>query len=75
MRKLDFVLTEQENGRLVGKLVKSLCHVSAGQYAKIKTYEGVLLDGVPAHANQRVHAGQTLSLLMPEKNEQGERGD
>ena len=75
MRKLDFVLTEQENGRLVGKLVKSLCHVSAGQYAKIKTYEGVLLDGVSAHANQRVRAGQTLSLLMPEENKQGERGD
>ncbi len=36
MRKLDFDLTDREDGRLIGKLVKSLCRVSAGQYAKIK---------------------------------------
>ncbi len=75
MRKLDFDLTDREDGRLIGKLVKSLCRVSAGQYAKIKKYEGVLLDGTPAHADRRVHSGQTLSVLLPEEEAEGDPGN
>lgn len=66
MRRLDFFLTEKEEGRRVGRLVLSLCGVSAGQYARLKRENGVLLCGVPAHADERAHAGQTLTVLLPD---------
>lgn len=68
MRHLDFLLTQKEDGRRVGRLVTSLCGVSTGMYAKLKTQNAILLDGKPAHADIRAQAGQKLTIILPEEN-------
>lgn len=67
MRQLDFLLTQKEDGRRVGRLVTSLCGVSSGMYAKLKAQNAILLDGQPAHADVRARAGQRLTIMLPEE--------
>lgn len=64
MRRLDFVLGPEQDGRRVGRLVQTLAGVSRHGYALLKRENGVLLDGKPAHADVRARAGQTLSVLL-----------
>ncbi len=66
MRRLDFTLGPEHEGRRVGRLVQSLAGVSHHEYARLKQENGVLLDGVPAHADVRARAGQVLSVLIKE---------
>ena len=66
MRRLDFALGPEHEGRRVGRLVQGLAGVSRHGYARLKQENGVLLDGQPAHADVRVRAGQTLSVLIEE---------
>ena len=64
MRRLDFPLGPEHEGRRVGRLVTTLAGVSRSGYAQLKKRNGVLLDGRPAWADDRVKAGQTLSVLI-----------
>ena len=64
MRQLDFTLGPEQEGRRVGRLVESLAGVSRHGYARLKRENGVLLDGKPAHADERVRAGQVLSVRI-----------
>ncbi len=66
MRRLDFTLGPEHEGRRVGRLVQSLAGVSHHEYARLKHENGVLLDGQPAHADVRARAGQVLSVLIEE---------
>ncbi len=66
MRRLNFTLGPEHEGRRVGRLVQSLAGVSHHEYARLKQENGVLLDGVPAHADMRARAGQVLSVLIEE---------
>ncbi len=64
MRRLDFPIGPELEGRRVGRLVLGLAGVSRHGYARLKQENGVLLDGQPAHADMRVRAGQVLSVLI-----------
>lgn len=64
MRRLDFPIGPEMEGRRVGRLVTGLAGVSRHGYARLKQENGVLLDGRPAHADERVRAGQVLSVLV-----------
>ncbi len=69
MRRLDFTLGPEHEGRRVGRLVTGLAGVSHHGYARLKRENGVLLDGRPAHADERVRAGQILSVLLEDEAE------
>ena len=64
-RRLEFVLSAAEEGRRVGRLVTALAGVSRHGYAQLRREEGVLLDGRYARADERAHAGQVLTVLLP----------
>ena len=64
MRRLDFPIGPELEGRRVGRLVLGLAGVSRHGYARLKQENGVLLDGQPARADARVRAGQVLSVLV-----------
>lgn len=66
MRRLDFTLGPEHEGRRVGRLVQSLAGVSRHGYARLKQEKGILLDDQPAHADVRARAGQVLSVLIKE---------
>ena len=69
MRWLSFTLGPEHEGRRVGRLVQTLGGVSNHGYARLKRENGVLLDGKTARADERAHAGQVLSLGMPEETD------
>lgn len=55
------------DGQTVHQAAKKGLGVSNGLFKRAKFHGQVLLDGLPALANARVKAGQTLCLLVPEK--------
>ena len=66
-REIVWVMSKEQAGRRVGRILTSDCGVSAHRYAKLKQAEAVLLDGAPAHANVRVRCGQTLTIRLEEE--------
>jgi len=68
MRPLYFTVAFQDEGRQLKQVVFSRLKLGRGLFSRIKFQNGLLVDGVPTHADQRVQAGQTITLLMPEDN-------
>ncbi len=64
MRRLEHVVTEAEENRTVKSLVLREMQVSRGQYSHLKFAGGVLVDGRPARADERLAAGQKLTLIL-----------
>ncbi len=66
MRLLSFTVECKDEGRLLKQVVFSRLKPGRRLFSSIKFQNGLLLDGVPAHADQRVRAGQTVTLLLQE---------
>ncbi len=66
MRKLSFAVDPGDDGKLLKQVVFARWKIGRRLFSSIKFQNGLLVDGIPARANQKVRAGQTVTLLMPE---------
>ena len=66
MRKLSFAVDPGDDGKLLKQVVFARWKIGRRLFSSIKFQNGQLVDGIPARANQKVRAGQTVTLLMPE---------
>lgn len=64
MRTLTYIALPQDEGRLIRRIVRGGIGLSHRQFSRAKYANCILLDGVPAHADQAVRAGQTVSVLL-----------
>ncbi len=69
MRKLSFTVESQDDGRQLKQVVFARLNPGRRLFSSIKFQNGLLVDGVPTHADQKVHAGQTVTLLLREGSE------
>lgn len=67
MRTLTYTADAADEGRVIKRIIRSKMAVSHGQLASLKQKNAVLLDGRSVHANEIVHAGQTISLLLADE--------
>ncbi len=66
MRELTFTVDARDDGRQLKHAVFSRLHIGRGLFSRIKFQNGLLLDGLPVHADHKVRAGQTVTLLLSE---------
>lgn len=65
MRRLTLTITEQQQGREVGTLLRRELQLSGTLVRRAKRQaDGILLDGVPVFTTARVKAGQVLSVAV-----------
>ena len=69
MRQLSCTVESRDEGRQLKHVVFARLQPGRRLFSSIKYQNGLLLNGVPAHADQRVHTGQTVTLLLQEDNE------
>lgn len=70
MRTLSYRIQEQDEGRMVKRIVRSALGVSHRQFGQLKGQEGVRLDGQAVHADVRVRAGQLLEVYLEDREGQ-----
>lgn len=64
MRKITYRVTEAEAGRTVRSLALRQMHISRGAFSSLKFQNGVLKNGLPVHADERLQPGDELALLF-----------
>lgn len=64
MRVLTHTVTAEEEGRTVKSVALRALRVSRSRFSSLKFSGGVAVDGQPAHADQKLRAGQTLTLTL-----------
>jgi 23S rRNA pseudouridine1911/1915/1917 synthase len=69
MRRLQITIEECDEGRQLKQVVFSRLKIGRHLFSCIKFQNGLLLDGVPAHADKKVKTGQVVTLLLKEDNE------
>ena len=69
MRRLSITIERRDEGRQIKQVVFSRLKLGRHLFSRIKFQNGLLLDGVPVHADQRVKAGQVITLLLTEDHE------
>ena len=67
MPEYAFVIPPEMDGKPVRHAAVTGLGLSSGQYKRAKFHGSVQLDGVPVTADARVRGGQTLCILVPEK--------
>lgn len=66
MSTLTFLITPEQDGRRLSRLLRTDCRCSARLVKQLKYLpNGILLDGQRAFLDQRVSTGQRLSLNLP----------
>ena len=66
MRKLTFVVGAEDDGRLIKRVVRGRMGISHRGFSDIKNQHAMLVDGRPVLANYCVHAGEIITLYLPE---------
>ena len=66
MRRLSFTAESRDEGRQLKRVVFSRLKLSRHLFSSIKFQNGLLVDDIPAHADQNVCAGQVITLLLPQ---------
>lgn len=56
----------QDEGKRLGRFVLGAMNVSHRCFAQLKNENGVLVNDEPSHADRLLHAGDTVTLLLPE---------
>ena len=64
MEEIRHVVQPWEEGWRLGRVIRSGMQVSASQLKSARWNGRLFLDGAPARADDRVHAGQTVSLRL-----------
>ena len=64
MRKLKGVAAEKDAGRQVKYFVRGDMGVSYGQFSSLKARNGLLVNGVPVHANHLLRPGDAVTVLL-----------
>lgn len=66
MSTLTFLITPEQDGRRLSRLLRTDCRCSARLVKQLKYLpDGILLDGARAFLDQRVSSGQRLILTLP----------
>ncbi len=69
MRSLSITIEICDEGRRLKQVVFARLKLGRRLFSSIKFQNGLLVDGIPTHADQKVHAGQVVTLLLKEDNE------
>jgi 23S rRNA pseudouridine1911/1915/1917 synthase len=69
MRRLSITVESCDEGRQLKHVVFARLKIGRRLFSSIKFQNGLLLDGVPAHADEKVKAGQVVTLLLMEDTE------
>ena len=64
MREISYTARPEDDGRLLKRVARGGIGLSHHLFTSLKQKNAVLLDGVPAHANAVVRAGQRVSVLI-----------
>lgn len=64
MEEIRHVVQPWEEGWRLGRVIRSGMQISASQLKSARWNGRLFLDGAPARADDRVHAGQTVSLRL-----------
>ena len=67
MPEYAMILPPELEGAQVRRAAIQGLGLSSGQYKRAKFHGSVMLDGTPVTADARVHAGQLLRVLVPER--------
>lgn len=66
MSAISRTVQPQEEGRRLGRFVLGAMDVSHRCLSQLKNTNGVLVNGESAHADRLLHAGDVVTLLMPD---------
>ena len=73
MRTLTYIISPEDDGRLIKRVIRGKMGVSHRQFSDLKQRGGFILDGAPVFANRIVREGQTITLtLMDEESGRAE---
>ncbi len=64
MREISYIAGPEDEGRLIKRVARANLGLSHHLFTSLKQRNGLLLDGVPVHADAMVHAGQRVSVLI-----------
>lgn len=64
MNRLTAVAADSDRGRKVKYFVRSDMGVSYRQFSALKTWQGLLVNGVPVHANHLLQPGDVIEVLL-----------
>jgi 23S rRNA pseudouridine1911/1915/1917 synthase len=67
MRTLSYTVLPTDEGRPLRRVVRGAMGVSQHVFSALKVQGGVRLDGLPARADQRVRAGQVVTLTLVDR--------
>lgn len=73
MRILRLVVSPEDEGRAVRAVVPRRFSLGTHAYRRLKAQGGILVDGVPAHADLVLRAGQVVEICLPSAEDA--RGD
>ena len=68
MRTFSYTVPPEDDGRLIKRVIRGRLGLSHRQFVLLKGEGGMLLDGVPVHANQVVKSGQVIEARLAEKD-------
>ncbi len=71
MRTLTHLVSLEDDGRLIKRVIRSRLLLSHRAFSEVKAANGMLLDGEAVHANRTVKAGQTITVRLPEEDASG----
>ncbi len=71
MHPISFVVAPEDEGKPVAQVVFACLKVSRRLFGSVKFQNGLLVNGIPTHTIHRVLAGETVTLLLPERGEGG----
>ena len=66
MQTLSFVAAKEDEGKPIAQVVFARLKVSRRLFGSIKFQNGLLVNGIPTHTSHKIHAGETITLLLPE---------
>ena len=74
MRVLSYDVPECDDGRQIKYVMRSRLGISHRQLSRLKTTDGMSVNGASVHANHVVHTGDKISLRLEENMERDGSG-
>ncbi|MBQ3078558.1 MAG: RluA family pseudouridine synthase [Clostridia bacterium] len=64
MRTLTYIAAEDDDGRLIKRVVRTKLSLSSHQLARAKANGTLLVNGVSVHADYKVKSGETITITL-----------